>query len=194
MSESQRGWLWKMVLEVVLIGFAVFLGMAADQWRTNEQHHEQARASLVRFKAELEANKAAVAATRDYHERLRKELTAYLGVDPKRRSRDMLNVDRGIWSVNFEHTAWDLALATQALADIEPPLAFEIARVYAAQQLYTGLTSGLTQAMYLRPPSEDFDGFLHSVKIWLDDIVTIDPGLLESYDRVLPLIDRALKD
>lgn len=48
---------------------------------------------------------------------------------------------QGLKPVTFEHTAWDLAIATQSLADIEQPLAFEIARVYGAQQVYTGLTT-----------------------------------------------------
>jgi hypothetical protein len=191
--ESRRGWLWKMLLEVVLIGVAVFLGMAVEQWRTDQQHREQARMALVRFKTELETNKAAVAAAKDYHTRIRGEVIAYLDRDPKLRSRTQLNITNGIWPVNFEHTAWDLALATQALADIDSTLAFEIARVYGHQQVYLGLTSGLTQAMYLRPPTENPDGFLHSVRVWLDDIVGMDPGLLAAYDRVLPMIDQALR-
>jgi hypothetical protein len=195
LSTSPRGgWLWKMLLEVMLIGVAVFLGMAADQWRTDRQHREQARAALVRLKTEIESNKAAVAATIDYHVRIRKEVTTYLDTDAAVRKRATLNINRGIWPVNFEHAAWDLALATQALADVDSALAFEIARVYGAQDVYVGLTTGLGQAMYLRPPSENFDGFLHSVRIWLDDIVTVDPGLMAAYDRVLPLIDAALKD
>jgi hypothetical protein len=99
MTDQRRGWLWKMLLEVLLIGVAVFLGMAADQWRTDRQHREQARAALQ-----------------------------------------------------------------------------------------------LIQAMYLRPPSENLEGFFHSVKIYLDDIVAFDPGLIAAYDRVVPVIDSALRD
>lgn len=48
--------------------------------------------------------------------------------------------------------------------------------------------------MYLRPPSEDFTKFLHSVKIWLDDIVYYEPALAEGYKKILPTIDQALRD
>jgi len=181
-----------MLLEVVLIGVAVFVGMAAEQWRTDQQHREQARLALVRFRTELATNKAAVQRTQEYHARLRREVKGYL--DAKTRSRTSLNIDRGLSPVAFEHTAWDLALATQALADVDSSLAFELARLYGEQQIITGLTTGLTNAMYLRPPSENLDGFLHSVSIWLDDIVSRNPALLAEYDRVLPLIDAALKD
>lgn len=181
-----------MLLEVALIGVAVFLGMSAEQWRTDQQHREQARAALARFRTEFESNKKAVAGSQDYHARIHREIRAYLAADIERRKTLQLNINRGISPVNFEHTAWDLALATQALADIDSSLAFEIARVYAAQQSYTGLTTGLTNAMYLRPPTENTEGFLHSVGIWLGDVVSMDPALIAEYERVIPLIDAAL--
>jgi hypothetical protein len=191
MSSPQRALVWKALLEVVLISAGVFLGLAAEQWRSDRQHRDQAHQALQRFKTEIEANRAAVMKNLDYRARIRKDITAYL--DPKLRPTVNLQME-GIKPVNFEHTAWDLALVTQSLADIDSTLAFELARVYGQQQIYTSLTGGLMQAMYLRPPSENLTAFLHSVKIYLDDIVEFDPGLVKMYDEVLPLIDRALKD
>jgi len=191
MSSPQRALVWKALLEVVLISAGVFLGLAAEQWRSDRQHRDQAQQALQRFKTEIEANRAAVMKNQDYRARIRKDITAYL--DPKLRPTVNLQME-GIKPVNFEHTAWDLALVTQSLADIDSTLAFELARVYGQQQIYTNLTGGLMQAMYLRPPSENLTVFLHSVKIYLDDIVEFDPGLVKMYDEVVPLIDRALKD
>ena len=191
MADPRRALVWKALLEVVLISAGVFIGLAAEQWRSDRQHRDQAHQALQRFKTEIEANRAAVMKNQDYRARIRKDITAYL--DPKLRPTVDLQME-GIKPVNFEHTAWDLALVTQALADIESALAFELARVYGQQQIYTDLTGGLMQAMYLRPPSENLTAFLHSVKIYLDDIVEFDPGLVKMYDEVLPLIDRALKD
>ena len=191
MASPQRALVLKGLLEVVFIGFGVFLGMAADQWRTDRQHRDQAHDALQRFKTEIEANRAAVMKNQDYRARIRTDITAYL--DPRLRPTVNLQME-GIKPVNFEHTAWDLALVTQSLADIDSSLAFELARVYGQQQIYTSLTGGLMQAMYLRPPSENLTAFLHSVKIYLDDIVEFDPGLVKMYDEVVPLIDRALKD
>jgi hypothetical protein len=191
MSSPQRALVWKALLEVVLISAGVFLGLAAEQWRSDRQHRDQAHQALQRFKTEIEANRAAVMKNQDYRARIRTDITAYL--DPRLRPTVNLQME-GIKPVNFEHTAWDLALVTQSLADIDSTLAFELARVYGQQQIYTSLTGGLMQAMYLRPPSENLTAFLHSVKIYLDDIVEFDPGLVKMYDEVVPLIDRALKD
>ena len=192
MSDSTRATVTKAVLEVVLIGIGVFLGMAADQWRSDRQHRDQARDSLQRFRAEIQANQAAVDRVKDYHVAIQKAIGAYL--DPKTRPTTDLEMVKGFLPAVFEHTAWDLALATQSLADIDPGLAFELARLYGSQQTYEGLTGSLATAMYQRPPSEDLPRFLHSLKLWLDEIVIREPAMAENYKRILPMIDRALKD
>jgi len=190
MSES-RATITKALLEVALVAIGVFLGMAADQWRSDRQHRAQARDALQRFRVEVQANQAAVDKVQDLHANLRTAIAGYL--DPKTREKTNLQMN-GFQPVVFEHTAWDLALATQSLADLDPTLAFELARVYGLQETYAGHTGGLGQAMYMRPPSEDMVKFLHSVKIWLDDIVYYEPALAENYTKLLPMIDRALKD
>jgi len=191
MSDPRRALVWKAVMEIALVAIGVFLALMADQWRSERQHREQARDALQRFKVEIETNQAAVAKVVEYHATTRTAIAGYL--DPKTRDATKLQL-AGIQPVVFEHTAWDLALATQSLADIDPPLAFELARLYGMQQMYAGLTGGLMQSMYLRPPSEDLPKFLHSVKIWLDDIVIHEPALAGNYEQILPMIDRALKD
>ena len=101
---------------------------------------------------------------------------------------------KGIQPVAFAQTAWDLAIATQSLADIDSSLAFELAALYGFQRTYTGLTEGMLRAMYVRPPSENLEPFLHTLRVYLDDIVGLEPEMVKAYAKILPLIDRALKD
>jgi hypothetical protein len=188
---KDRAWIAKAVLEVVLISTGVFLGLAAEQWRSDAQHREQARASIARFRAEIQANRDAVAKVKDYHVDVRKLVQQYLDADPKAREGMSVKL-QGIRPVYFDHTAWDLSLATQALADIEPELAYEIARVYGLQQMYAGLTSGMTNAMYLNPPTANPLPFFQALRIYLGDITIQEPALLGMYDSLLPSLDRAL--
>ena len=51
----------------------------------------------------------------------------------------------------------------------------------------------MTQAMYLRPPDENFDAFIRSLHVYYGDVVRMEPRLLTMYDEVLPQIDRALE-
>jgi hypothetical protein len=181
----------KVLFEVLLISTGVFLGLLGEQWRESTHHRELALDSLRRFRAEIVSNRTAVLAVKDYHAVTRKDVETYLAADRDKRRRSDLSI-KGIQPVSFEHTAWDLAIATQSLAYLDAQLAFNLARVYDRQQLYTELTHGALQAMYLRPPSENLDAFLPVLALYYDDIVLEEPGLVSAYDELLPQIDQAL--
>src|SRR5687767_13603490 len=82
--------LLQILLEVALITTGVFLGLAGEQWRQDRQQRESAQASLRRFRAEIETNRKAVSAVKDYHATLLKSLKAYLAED--RKTRNSANV------------------------------------------------------------------------------------------------------
>jgi uncharacterized protein YjeT (DUF2065 family) len=185
--------LLKIALEVVLIGTGVFLGLAGEQWRESARHRDLAEASLRRFRTEIHRNQTAVGAVKDYHATTRKDIDAYLATALAARHRDDLRIN-GIKPVFFEHSAWDLAMATQSLNYLDSQLAFAIARVYNRQQAYAELTHDIMQTMYLRPPNEDLDPFLRSLSVYYGDVVLMEPELVRMYDDLLPQIDRALGD
>jgi hypothetical protein len=183
----------KVAMEVALIAVGVFLGLMGEQWREHRQHAELARSSLQRFRAEIDANRKAVLAVSDYHVATKKKIDTFFASDPRTRKRSDVGIS-GLRPAFFEHTAWDLAVATQALTYVDSDLAFALSRAYSAQQNYSGLTGGILQAMYLRPPAEDFEPFLRAVTVYYGDVVNIEPSLVKMYDDLLPRIDHALSD
>jgi hypothetical protein len=190
-ARPRRTHIGKIVLEVLLISAGVFLGLAGEQWRQSAEHRELARESLRRFRSEIETNRKAVADVKDYHVTMRQKIGAYLAADAN--ARKTLSVAmQGVRPVTFEHTAWDLAIATQSLTYIDRNLAFNLSRVYSVQDDYAVLSRAVLQAMYLRPPSQDLDGFFHAVALYYDDVVLSEPRLMTMYDEMLPQIDRAL--
>ena len=128
---------------------------------------------------------------RDYHVVTLASVRAYLAKDHKTRNVADVKIEGLRW-VTFEHTAWDLALATQSLAYIDGDVAFGLSRAYNVQQSYAELTRGMSQAMYLLPRSENFDAFAEAVDTFLGDLTYMEPRLLTMYDELLPRIDRAL--
>jgi hypothetical protein len=187
---ASKSWL-KIAVEVVLISAGVFLGLMGEQWRDNAQRRELAEGSLRRFRTEVAANRAAVANVRDFHVAVLAEIQTFLDADAKAREKISLDF-RGFRPARFQNTAWDLALATQSLADLDPDLAFALARPYALQQGYGALTAALIQAIYVRPPRENFEAFLQAVSVYLSDITEFETGLLSMYDELQPRLDAAL--
>ena len=159
--QRHRG-IGRILIEVVLISTGVFLGLAGEQWRESAHHHELARESLRRFRSEVATNRTAVASVKDYHVEMRKRIETYLEADTT--ARQSLTVKmRGVRPVTFEHTAWDLAIATQSLTYIDRGLAFDLSRIYSAQEDQSVLSRAVLQAMYLRPPSENVDAFFRAM-------------------------------
>jgi hypothetical protein len=181
----------KLLLEVLLISSGVFLGLMGEQWREYSQHKELAELSLTRLRAEIAVNREAVAKVQEYHKTKLAELKSYLGVSPEKRSKQAVSL-QGIKVAFFEKTAWNMALATGALNYFKPDLSYQLSHIYTLQENVSELTRGLTQAMYVRSPYESFDGFLSAVAVYYDDAIYMEPRLLEAYDKILPLLDRAL--
>ena len=177
----------RIALEVVMLAVGVFLGLTGEQWREHRQHREAADAALRRFRAEIASNRKSVSAVKDYHVTMRGRIDKYL------KDRDAAAVSmQGIQPAFIEHTAWDLALATQSLAYIDERLAFALSRVYSTQQEYAELSRGLLQAMYIHPPGENMAVFFGAVSVYYGDITQLDPKLIEMYDDLEGQISRAL--
>ena len=177
--------------EVVLIALGVFLGLAAEQWRDRADRNERAAETLRRIHAEMAANRDEIKRVVDYHLDAQRQLKEFLAAPAAKRSEMSVRLE-GIQPAQFEHTAWQLALATQALVDIDPELSFSLARTYGFQARYEGLTEGITDAMYLRPPGENLTAFFQSLSLYYSDVVELEPALTKMYDEVLPRIDNAL--
>jgi hypothetical protein len=187
-KRAQRSkWFLKIGLEALLVSMGVFLALMGEQWREHAHTRELAEASLRRFRTEIVTNRKSVAAVKDYHVDLLKNLKAYLAADPKARQADAVQI-KGLQPAFFEDAEWDLALSTQALAHIDPQAAAALSRIYSLQRRYAELTRAVMQAVYLRPMTENFE----SLGYYYGDLVLWEPRLLQMYDDVLPQIDRLL--
>jgi hypothetical protein len=183
----------RVLLEVALIAVGVFLGLMGEQWRQRAEHRELAQASLRRFRDEFRLNRKAVADVRDHHVAGLRDIQAYLGSDQSARERIALPF-RGTHPAFLEYTAWDVALATQSLAYVDPTLAQRISRVYAMQRQLDNATRTATDVMYMKAGGgkEGLSSFLGSIATYFGDCNLIEPRLIAEYDRILPQLDRAI--
>src|SRR5438477_7436719 len=138
--EHQRS-LLNLILEVILISIGVFLALWANNWHEEREHRALAHSTLRNFADELRTNQQPVRSERQYHETLARQLHEFLnGNEPPTEERLQKSVQfRGVRPIIFEHTAWDLALATQALSYLKPDLALGISKVYTAQSAFQNL-------------------------------------------------------
>ena len=191
----QRSFL-KLLFEVALIAVGVFLALWANNWHEGREHRAQARAALRNFANEMETNRQAMQRNRAYHEAFARELREFLA-SKEPASEDRLNKSvhfEGMRPVIFEHTAWDLALATQALSYLDPDLAFDISKVYTDQNAFQKLEDSFLAAAFT-PASlsgDNVKGMATAMELYLIDVNQQEPAILQLYDKVIPEVKRAL--
>ena len=182
--------------EVALIAVGVFLGLLANNWHEECEHRAQARAALRNFAEEMEANCHATQSNRQYHETLARELHEFLASkEPPTDERYSKTVHfEGMRPETFEHTAWDLALATQALSYLKPDLAFDISKVYTKQNAFQKLEDSFLASAFTPSglSSDNLKGLATAMEIYLIDVNQLEPALVSRYEKIIPEIKRAL--
>jgi len=185
--------IFKLLLEVALISVGVFLGLMGEQWRESRHQRELAEQALHRFKTEITANRAAVAAVRDYHADRLKKLQAFFDAKPADRKNIDLDLSKSAAPAFLDKTAWDLAIATQSLSYIDAELAYSLSAIYNMQGTIATENGAFMQGMFVRPPQVDEAAFLAALQAYFGDMQFIEPRLLAQYDQALKRIDKALQ-
>ncbi len=195
-SRGHQKSLLQIFLEVVLVAVGVFLALWANNWHEEREHRALAESTLRNFAEEMRSNQQALQKDRQYHETLARELREFLSsTEPPTEERLQKTVHfTGIHPVTFERTAWDLALATQALSYLKPDLAFDISKVYTRQGAFqkledSFLASAFTPASFA---AENPKALAIAIQVYLGDVNIQEPLLLQSYARVIPEIDNVL--
>jgi hypothetical protein len=185
---------FKIGLEVALISAGVFLGMLGDEWRENAEHQALADASLLRFRAEFRANKAEVERVHGRHVQQLQALEKYFA----EHQAALLDVrqpppppipDMATDSAGVAYAAWDVALATQSLAYIDPDLVAATSSAYRLQHMYEDAHRHIQQAQYsANMPIHLMRGHM----TYFGDASLYEELLLKQYDAILSRLDKAV--
>lgn len=197
-SAEHRRSFHTLLIEVALITIGVFLALWANNWHEDREHRAQGRAALRNFAEEMEANREATQRYRQYHETLARELHQFLtSNEPADSEHYNKSVHfEGMRPVNFEHTAWDLGLATQALSYLKPKLAFEISKLYTQQNALQRLQDSFLAAAFTPASlsSDNIKGLATAMEVYLTDVNQQEPVMISSYDKIILNVKQTLGD
>jgi hypothetical protein len=199
-AQPKRMWksLLKVGLEIVLITTGVFLGLAGEQWRESVRHRDLAHASLERFREEFRRNRAEVLRVHERHVVEERDMSAYLRAhdgelsahagDPRTPIPgpvpDMVTDHAG-----FDYSAWEVAVATQSLAYVQPDLVAVMSAAYRLQEVYDDSHRAIAQTSYSAVNEVQY---LRGVTTWFGDVVLYEELLLKRYETILARLDSEL--
>jgi hypothetical protein len=190
--------LLKTGLEVVLITTGVFLGLLGEQWRENAEHRELARQSLQRLRAEFRANTAEVERVHGRHVQQLKALKQYVAEHQTELLAHLLDVrkplplpipDMTTDSAGVAYAAWDVALATQSLAHMDPDLVAEMSSAYRMQQMYEDAHRHIQQRQY---SGDMLVQMMRGHMAYFGDASLYEELLLKRYAAILARLDKAI--
>lgn len=187
---------FKIGLEVALISAGVFLGLLGEEWRENAEHQALADASLLRFRVEFRANKAEVERVHGRHVQQVQALQKYSAEHQAmlldvRQPLPQPVPDMTTDSAGVAYAAWDVALATQSLAYIDPDLVAAMSSAYRLQQMYEDAHCHIQQAQYSASmPIHLMRGHM----TYFADASLYEKLLLKQYDAILSRLDKAVSE
>ena len=189
-----------LALELLMICVGVFLGLQVDQWREGRAKAELAHRTLANFRDEITANRAAIAEILPYHHATEGSLQRVVNQQFKTGAHmtlvDMLKATGwdGTKTRDLQTTAYDLAVATQALGELPPDLGLRVARLYTRQRALATFQDQFGQAMMVNfpAPGEDATRITFTLATGMREIWKQEERLVAAYDSVLPPLAGAL--
>ena len=159
---------------------------------------ELAEQSLITFREEFRSNRAAVLRVHQRHEEQEKGMFDYFNangpalmasmVDPRKplpRPVPDIVTDSAV----FDYSAWDVALATESLAHIDPELVAMISDAHRMQQMVEEDHKVIQQVTY---SFQNQVYWLRGLAGYFGDTALHERLLLERYEKLLPRLDKAL--
>ena len=146
MNERTRHAITSALFEAFFVVLAVALALAANEWRQDRVDRERAASALASVVQELQANRAAVDESREYHSGLLRKIAA------AQRESSLLgpsDYPRGFTlPASVFRTAWEAAAETGALSHMEYQTVLELSRLYALQGRYEAQVAAISQLIY----------------------------------------------
>lgn len=185
-------WLSRVLFESALITISIVAALALDEWRENRQDQQMVEQALDNFLLEVRQNRERVEDTAPFNIGLRNVL-------------ERRHVEGGIESVSefvsivesyspniLQNTAWETALATGALAEMEYDMVSALSLTYSMQARYqqavrTG-TAELTSPQNLTGGNLELAVY-NSIR-YLNELTRMEAELIAIFNEAAALIER----
>ncbi len=191
MAESRRIRIAPILLEAGFVVLGVFLALVANEWRANANaraHAASARATIVE---EVRSNREAIAASRDYHERIFDSLRVRMPPGSPAPPPDLFS-EGFIHTPTTLRTAWDAASATDAVSYMDYGDVLTFSKLYALLDRYEQAGDKAGSVIFSEIMERGVPGVAANYRnlIYLiGSMLYLERGLIAEYDSVLARID-----
>jgi hypothetical protein len=175
------------VFESLLIVFSILLALGVRAWQDSREVKQLVTRSMTSFQKEIAQNRSRIDDLYRYHVGLQSVLAENSGLESK---QDIDNVLESLQSAVLLTSAWDTALATGALGDMDYDKVFVLSLTYSYQQKFqTIYDSRLDDVVDLTgDDSSSVKTLSDRATRYLSEITSAEGDLLAAYDEAMKLI------
>lgn len=193
-KSTTSDWLPRVLFESFLITISILAALALDQWRENRQDAEAIQQALSNFVSEIQRNQARIEDTAPFNRGLLEVLRNRYETKDIGSVDDYVNMVESYAPADLRTTAWETALATGSLAEMEYDLVSVLSFTYGKQSDYEIATqSGMADLTSLQNLSDDrLELATYNAVRYLNGISGLESELGVIYDEALTVVDAAL--
>ena len=191
-----RVWFYRTVFESMLIVMSILLALGVRAWQDGRQVRQLISRSLTSFQNEIVRNRSRIDDLYRYHEGLQSLLREMNGQSNPESTEAVSNILDSLQSSVLLTSAWDTALATGALADMQYETVFVLSLTYSYQQKFQTLyNSRLDDVLELTTDDGVSPGRLtDSANRYVSEITASEAELLAAYDQALDMLTGGARD
>ncbi len=133
---SESSWISQGVFQSVLIIMSILIALAFDGWREEAEEEELVERAIYSFEQEIRSNNGRIGAVIPFHNALYDILSRNQSEGDITDVSQLDDIVQSFQTVRLEHTAWDTAVATGALARMDYGLVNALSLTYSLQERY----------------------------------------------------------
>ena len=190
-SKATSVWLPRVIFESALITVSILLALGLDQWRENRETEATIRQAMSNFLSEIRQNKARVDDAAPFNQGLHDVVDQRYKNGDIRTMSDFISIMDSYSPVTLQSTAWETALATGSLANMDYGLVTALSLTYGLQSRYEqtnrGAISRLTSPQILS--NDTLDLAIYNSLQYLEDVTSMETELAVVYSEATGVIE-----
>jgi hypothetical protein len=195
-NSATSVWLPRVIFESALITVSILLALGLDEWRETRQTEDTIRQALSNFLSEISQNKARVDDAAPFNKGLHDVIEQRAASGEITSTSQFISIMDSYSPVVLQSTAWETALATGSLADMDYSLVSALSLTYGLQSRYEQ-TNREANARLTSPQTvstDTLDLAIYNSLQYLEDVTAMETELGVVYVEASSVIRAAYMD
>jgi hypothetical protein len=189
-SRATSIWLPRVLFESALITLSILLALGLDEWRENQQNEDMIEQAMYNFLSEIRQNKIRVDDAAPFNRGLSRVLSQRQAAGDINSVSEFVDMLESYSPAVLQSTAWETALATGSLANMDYNLVSALSLTYSLQGRYQQANrNGIADLISPQNLSEEkLDLAIYNAVRYLDDVTKMEVELAIVYEEAETVI------